>query len=243
MTSLATNTNEFKTKLMCFSLNCSDKSEAVKNQVKFSNKIFLPPTVLQEIKEQEFPMYFTLKNSDNQLSVVCAVQEFSSAPGVMFCPWRIMEMLGIVEGHFVELSLCFPPKGDYVKFRLHESKFADLSNPKVVLEKGINKHYPVLSKGETIAIEYLEKTWLIDVVETKPADVIQILNVDLNVDFDKPLDYVEPKKVVTPEPAPVMFNQDTTSQLRRRNTSKIEQFKKNNKFVAFSGKGYTLGSS
>ena len=65
---------------------------------------------------------------------------------------------------------------------------------------------------------------LIDVVETKPADVIQILNVDLNVDFDKPLDYVEPK-VVTPEPASVMFNQDTTSQLRR-NTSKIEQFKK-----------------
>ena len=83
---------------------------------------------------------------------------------------------------------------------------------------------------------------MIDVVETKPADVIQILNVDLNVDFDKPLDY-EPKKVVTPEPASVMFNQDTTSQLRRRNTSKIEQFKKNNKFVAFSGKGYTLGSS
>ena len=241
MASIAANTQEFKTKIMCFSLNCSDKSEAVKNQVKFSNKIFLPSTVLQEIKDQEFPMYFNMKNTDNEFSVVCAVQEFSSAPGVMFCPWRVMEMLGVVEGQFVEISLCFPPKGDYVKFRLHESKFADLSNPKVVLEKGINKHYPVLSKGETIAIEYLDKTWLIDVVETKPANVIQILNVDLNVDFDKPLDYVEPKKVIKPEPLP-MFNQNTTSHLRKRDVSKIEQFKKNNGFVAFSGKGHTLGS-
>ena len=110
-----------KTKLMCFSLNCSDKSEAVKNQVKFSNKIFLPQTVLQEIKDQEFPMYFTLKNNDNQLSVVCAVQEFSSALSVMFCPWRIMEMLGLVEGHFVELSLCFPQKVIMLNC-LHESK-------------------------------------------------------------------------------------------------------------------------
>ena len=238
---MASLTGEFKTKLMCFSLNCSDKSDAVKDQVKFSNKIFLPPNVLHEIKDQEFPMYFNLKNTDNQLSVVCAVQEFSSAPGVMFCPWRIMEMLGIVEGHCIELSLCFPPKGDYVKFRLHESAFAKLSNPKVVLEKGINKHYPVLSKGETIAIEYLDKTWLIDVVETKPADVIQILNVDLNVDFDTPIDYVEPPpKLKSPEPvANVVFNNENKP-LQRPN---LEKFKKNNAFVPFSGKGNTLGST
>lgn len=233
-------TQSFKTKLMCFSLNCSDKSDVVKDQVKFSNKIFLPAAVLNEIKDQEFPMYFNIKNPDNQLSIVCAVQEFSSAPGVMFCPWRIMEMLGVSEGNNIELSLCFPPKGSYVKFRLHETAFAKLSNPKVVLEKGINRHYPVLSKDETIAIEYADKTWLIDVVETKPADVIQILNVDLNVDFDKPLDYVEPPpKPKSPEPpANVVFNNENNL-LRRPN---LQNFKKNNEFVPFSGKGHTLGS-
>ena len=36
-------------------------------------------------------------------------------------------------------------------------------------------------------------------METEPVESIKILNSDINLDFDKPLDYVEPKKEPEPE--------------------------------------------
>ena len=50
----------------------------------------------------------------------------------------------------------------------------------------------MVTEGHTIAIEYLNKVFYIDIVKTEPAPVIDILNVNLNVDFEQPLDYVEP---------------------------------------------------
>ena len=43
---------------------------------------------------------------------------------------------------------------------------------------------------------------MIDIVETKPAEIIEIFNADINVDFDKALDYEEPK------PEPQLFCQN-----------------------------------
>ena len=56
----------------------------------------------------------------------------------------------------------------------------------------LSEKYPVVTEGHTIAIEYLNKVFYIDIVKTEPAPVIDILNVNLNVDFEKPLDYIEP---------------------------------------------------
>ncbi len=89
-----------------------------------------------------------------------------------------------------------PVDGTYVKFRLHSSDFADISDPKAVLERALSNDYPVITEGHTIAINYAEmnRVYYVDVVETKPAPVINIVNVNINVDFDTPLDYVEPEQ-------------------------------------------------
>ena len=58
----------------------------------------------------------------------------------------------------------------------------------------MSRDYPVVTQGQTIALNYTElnKVFMVDVVETKPSEIVEIINTDINVDFDKALDYVEP---------------------------------------------------
>ena len=129
----------------------------------------------------------------------------------------------------MEFELATPVDGTYVKFRLHSSDFADVSDPKAVLERVLSRDYPVITEGHTIAINYAEmnRVFYIDVVETKPAPVIKIINVNINVDFDTPLDYVEPEENV---PEPVINNYvDVSNNVSDYDTSR------------FPGRGHRLG--
>lgn len=184
----------YTSKLICFSYNCSSQPENVVSQVKYSNKVLLPEEILRSLmkKKHNPPFFFKIENIDMKYGQVCGVQEFSAPPGVVHVPYHIMEGLGISEGQHVEIKLASPVKGTYIKIQPHTTSFINLSNPKALLEKVLSEKYPVLTEGHTIAIEYENKVFHIDIVKTEPAPVIDILNVNLNVDFEQPLDYVEP---------------------------------------------------
>ena len=89
----------------------------------------------------------------------------------------------------------------------------------------------------------------IDIVETKPAPVIEILNTDINVDFDKALDAVD-EPVEPPPPPPQQQNKNIkispgeTKQNRSffSRNQKLQEHKTTGGFVPFSGKGHVLGS-
>ena len=199
--------NAFTTTLLCFSYACSSQSEELTSRVKYSNKILLPPSVLYSINNHQSQsqsqsqsqnndtfndvMFFKIKNLENEITEVCGVQEFSAPPGVVHIPYHIMEGMGIKEGSNVEISLYNPPNGSYVKLQPHKTEFIELSDPKAVLEKILSRDYPVVSQGQTIALYYKEvdKVYHIDIVKAEPAEVIKIINVNLNVDFDPPKDY------------------------------------------------------
>ena len=195
--------NAFTTTLLCFSYTCSSQSEELTSRVKYSNKILLPPSVLYNINNHQSQsqsqnsdnfgdvMFFGIKNLENEITEVCGVQEFSAPPGVVHIPYHIMEGMGITEGSKVEVSLYNPPNGSYVKLQPHKTEFIELSDPKAVLEKILSRDYPVVSQGQTIALYYkeLDKVYHIDIVKAEPAEVIKIINVNLNVDFDPPKDY------------------------------------------------------
>lgn len=195
--------NAFTTTLLCFSYICSSQSEELTSRVKYSNKILLPPSVLYNINNHHSRsqtenndafndvMFFKIKNLENEITEVCGVQEFSAPPGVVHIPYHIMEGMGIKEGSNVEISLYNPPNGSYVKLQPHKTEFIELSDPKAVLEKILSRDYPVVSQGQTIALYYKEvdKVYHIDIVKAEPAEVIKIINVNLNVDFDPPKDY------------------------------------------------------
>uniref|UniRef100_A0A6C0KBT3 Uncharacterized protein n=1 Tax=viral metagenome TaxID=1070528 RepID=A0A6C0KBT3_9ZZZZ len=247
---------EFTTDLLCFSYACSTQNPDMIEKLRCSNKILLPESMLFELTKDnhnslEQKLYFKVSNNETQYGEVCGVHEFSAPPGVVYLPYHIMESCALQEGNTVKVDLVSPPKGNFMKIRLHNSKeFSKLTNPKVVLEKIISRDYPVVTQGQTIALNYtdLNKVFMIDIVEARPSEIIEIINTDINVDFDKALDYEEspPKKQevkeawIPPMNQNVKINHDISGSTIHQNRN-LKQFKKTEGFVPFSGKGNVLG--
>ena len=218
--------------LICWSLCCSDKTEEIIEQVENSNKVILPESMLYAYQDYDFPIHFTIKNKETNLSSVCGVFEFTSSPGTALFPYHLMQSLFINEGDTCSFTVAFPIRGSYIKLKPHKTAFIELSDPKSILEHHLSKNYTVLTKGETISIKYMDDTYYIDVVECEPADTIHITNSDINLDFDEPIDYVEPQK----EPPTENVVIPRTSFLHR------DMKPMSDKFVPFSGQGHRLGS-
>ena len=105
-----------------------------------------------------------------------------------------MEGLGLKEGNNVQVELSTPPDGCYIKLQPHKTEFIELPDPKALLEKALSVNYPVVTEGHTITIQNPDtnKVYHVDIVKTEPASIIKIIDVNVNVDFDPPLDYVPP---------------------------------------------------
>ena len=246
----------YTTELLCFSYTCSALSDDLQERLKYSNKILLPSSVLYDINQlekTEFPLFFKIKNKETMFGKVCGLHEFTAPPGVCHIPYYLLAELGMKEGEDIVIELATPVKGTSVKLRPHTTDFINLDNPKTILEKVMSLDYPVITEGHTIAINYkdLDRVFYIDVLETKPTSVIQIINTDINLEFDKPLDYVEPE-VIPPSP-PESPKQAWSNQAWDVNTvinssnnasSKLDDYRTNDKgFTPFSGKGNRLGDS
>lgn len=229
--------------LICFSYMCSSESD-VTNRLKYTNKILLPESVLYNIKESDeikFPLFFKISNKQTLFGQVCGVEEFSAPPGVCHVPYQVMSEISVQEGDAVKIELICPPGGTYVKFQFHQSKYLKMEDPKSVLEKIISSDYPVITQGQTIVLNdpTLNTLHYVNIVETQPTEVIQIINTNLNVDFDKPLDYKEPESKSCCENV-VLPNEN----VKLRDVSEQMKVYKpwSNGFVPFSGKGHRLGS-
>jgi len=217
--------------LTCFSYACSAVPQETQEQLKYSNKILLPASILHKIDQRddvEYPLFFKVMNPICEFGRVCAVHEFTATEGLVNVPYYILEDLGLQEGSPVTIEYINPPGGSYIKLKPHKTEFIELPDPKQILEHIMSKDYPVVTKGQTIVINYKDMNYRIDVVDTQPFETIKIINTDLDLDFDQPHDYVEPI-VVEPDISPP------------RNI-KLNDFKQTGKFVPFSGKGRALGS-
>ena len=141
--------------LMCFSYSCSSQSDDVINEVKYSNKIMLPPSILQDLVDgnYETPYFFKVENTETNFGQYCGIQEFSSPPGVTHIPYHIMSGLGINEGDNIKISLVTPTDGSYIKLQPHATAFTEINDPKGLLERMLSKNYPILTEGHTITIE------------------------------------------------------------------------------------------
>lgn len=224
---------EFTTDILCFSYACSTCDEELVNKLKHTNKLLLPSSVLYSLQEEnddfDSPLFFRLKNKSNEFYQECGVHEFSAPPGVIHAPYYVMHNLGINEGDTINIELVNPPEGSFIKIRPHKTEFIELPNPKTTLEQILSRDYQVLSEGHTIQLYDTEsdEVYEIDIVETRPESIIKIVDINLEVDFEQPLDYVEPVKE---EIRDVSSNLNDYSQM-------------NYDMTRFPGKGYRLGSS
>lgn len=222
---------EYTTDISCFSYACSSCGDELVNKLKHTNKLLLPQSVLYSLQNSidnfESPLFFKLKNISNEFYQVCGVHEFSAPPGVIHAPYYVMNTLGIREGETINIELVNPPEGSFIKIRPHKTEFIELPNPKELLEKILSRDYQVLIEGHTIQLydTNSDKVYEIDIVETKPASIIKIIDINLEVDFEQPLDYVEPVKKV----------KDISQNVN-------DYSKMNYDMNRFPGKGYILGS-
>ena len=106
-------------------------------------------------------------------------------------PVWMMENLFLEEGSEVILRNVTLNKGNFMKIQPHETAFIDLPDPKAILERELT-NYACVFKGDTININHMGRDYPINIVSCKPNDQICVIEADINVDFDTPLDYVEP---------------------------------------------------
>ena len=214
----------------CNSLAFLPQYEKYKH-LEFSNNIVLPHQILNEIQTSngiiEFPLYFELKNTliDMNISLKCTGNDFLEGIENIYVPNRIMNNLLINESTEISFKYVKDIKvGQKITIQPHTTDFLEIDDHKKYLEESFLNNYNILTQGETIEVKILDKTYFIDILETKPDLSINICNADIEVDFEKPLDYKEPPPPPPPPPPP-----------------KVPKNEENKGFVPFSGIGRRLG--
>ena len=202
-----------------------------RNDIDKGNKIILPQSILYEIQDYNLPqpMIFKLTTFDKKKTIHCGVIEFVAEEETMVLPFWMFKQMGIREGAMLILELNPAlPKGTYLKVQPHETAFTEIPDPKGFLEVNL-REFQCVCKGSTIEIPTLlgdRKPYSFNIVEIKPQNPfnsICLVDTNLILDFDVPLDYVEPSPKLK------------KSQSKEMTWDKDENVDKN---VAFFGKGY-----
>lgn len=183
----------------------------------YGGKIILPPAALDALVSRgaEFPLLFKLCNAASRGSAThVGVLEFVAENGRVYVPRWIMQNLGVQEGHRVRVENVALPVAEYTRLQPQSVDFLDITNPKAVLENAF-RNFSCLTTGDIICIHYNDNEYKLKVLSTRPGGAVKTIECDMEVDFEKPLGYVEE----TPE-------NDTDN--------------KTEDFVPFSGKGYSL---
>jgi len=160
-----------------------------------SNKIILPQKILNELSGYhniEYPTHFTINDSN----IIFTPLDFKEDIEEIFIPQHFLENLGIDINDEIKLTLLNYkiPKGNKVTLKPHTSNFLEITNHKNYLERNLVKLYSTLTEGQTLMIPNLDTIILVDVLECQPEKLISIIDTDIEVEFEAPWDYVEPKK-------------------------------------------------
>jgi hypothetical protein len=155
----------------------------------FNNYVNLPPSILDKlsknVKTGDKQYFFELKTSYG-LSFNVGVKQFTAMDNTIEVPEWIADNIG---EDFIDLYLLKNvAKGKYVKIQPQEKKFFNLPDNDVILEKALSE-YCLLSINQTIKVSLLDEEYSIKILEIKSennknAKLVNIVNVDLNVDFD-----------------------------------------------------------
>jgi len=218
----------FNTQYRCYPVAMLPGSE--RSDVEAGGKIIMPPSALDQLTRLNivYPMLFKLSNKKNQRTTHCGVLEFVADEGKIYIPYWMMQNLMLEEGGLVQVESATLPVATFGKFQPLSKDFLDLTNPKAVLEMRL-RHFACLSKGDIVAINYNNKIYELNVLETKPAAAVSIIECDMNVEFEAPPGYVEPT-VSRPQPMEEDEPELDISQMLPEDTG----------FIAFAGSGNRL---
>lgn len=165
-------------------------------------------------------------NIELNCSTHCGVLDFTGQEDICYLPLHMFNRLCLTEGMTVNIRNVYLEKGKFIKFRPHKTEFVMNPNPKVILENAL-RSYVCISKKDTITVQFNKKNYLIDVVECKPKDTISLTNVDIEVDFDTPLDFKEEEPKLNKKPSNLVVKEDKLTETDILNKIQCEKFKGN----------------
>ena len=214
-----------------------------RSDAELTNSVILPQSALFKLSSMKNfgsetdPMTFRIMNIELNFSTHCGVLDFTGDEDVCYLPLHMFNRLNLSEGMMVNIRNVYLEKGKFIKFRPHKTEFVMYENPKVILENAL-RSYVCLSKGDTITIQFNRKNYYIDVVECKPKDTICLTNVDVEVDFDTPLDYKEEEPKMLKKNSQLVVNEEKKL-LEHEIIEKIQDDKFKGKCFRVDGKKIT----
>jgi len=156
-------------------------------------------------------MLFNIQNRSKNVSTHSGVLEFIAEEGRVYIPFWMQEQLQLSPGQLVTITNTSLPKGTFCKIRPQQKAFIDLADPRAVLEKKL-RDFSCLTKGDTIMINYNNFNYLIDIMEVEsnagPCNAISIVEADVRVEFERPLD-MPPSPVHKAPITDQVFNPET----------------------------------
>lgn len=177
-----------------------------KEELERGNKVLLPSSVLAELTNHggalPHPLIFRINSMRVNKTIYCGVLEFTAPEETCILPLWIFQEVGLLEEELINIFLVpHLPKAQMVKIRPHQTAFIELPDPRAFLEIKF-RAFVCLSEGSTISVitdlpsHPIFKFDIMDVTPTSPFKTVSVINCDLKLDFEAPLDYVEP----APEP-------------------------------------------
>jgi len=150
----------------------------------------LPTNLLQDLVYHgaQTPYTFDITNTANGASTIAVAPTFDGMQGNIEIPWKLWEKFGLEDGVLsieVNLRTRVVPGGEYAMFKSITKEWDHLtfSEQQALLEL-LLRHRQVLSQGEILELPYCDMLIRLEVTETRPAEVISILNTDLQTDFE-----------------------------------------------------------
>ncbi|XP_055326957.1 ubiquitin fusion degradation protein 1 homolog [Sitodiplosis mosellana] len=218
----------FNNSYRCYSVSMLPGNE--RQDVEKGGKIIMPPSALDQLTRLNvvYPMLFKLTNSKKSRITHAGVLEFVADEGKIYIPYWMMHNLLLEEGDIVQIESVSLPVATFSKFKPQCPDFLEITNQKAVLENAL-RNFACLTTGDLIAIKYNSKIYELCVLETKPGNAVSIIECDMNVEFDTPVGYQEPKRIFKKK-------DDEDAEANEH----MQNHYDNSQFIAFSGEGNRL---
>ena len=147
----------------------------------YSNYINLPVRCLERLSNLHMSntYFFELKSESKEL-VYVGVKEFISTDDCVEVPCWLSEHL---QTDYANITLIKNiPKGEYIKIEPQEEEFFSLPDNDKLVEYELSK-YCLLQLNQIIPMQIFDKVYKFKIIEIKDHDIVDIVNIDLNVDF------------------------------------------------------------
>lgn len=170
----------------------------------YSNYINLPARCLERLSNLHMSntYFFELKSESKEL-VYVGVKEFISTDDCVEVPCWLSEHL---QTDYANITLIKNiPKGEYIKIEPQEEEFFSLPDNDKLVEYELSK-YCLLQLNQIIPMQIFDKVYKFKIIEIKDHDIVDIVNIDLNVDFHNK--FLKEEEINYPQEEEINYQQE-----------------------------------